>query len=80
MATENTAAEELLVAGLRPKKTWYQRLGRIAKRKPMGTVSAIVLSILLLAAIFADLIGRYDPIAAERKVGAALQELSLIHI
>ena len=79
MATENTAAEELLVAGLRPKRTWYQRLGRIAKRKPMGTVSAIVLSILLLAAIFADLIGRYDPIAAERKVEAALQEPSGKH-
>jgi peptide/nickel transport system permease protein len=79
MATENTAAEELLVAGLRPQKPWLQRMGKIAKKKPMGTVSAIVLSILLLMAIFANVIGRYDPIAAERVVGAALQEPSMKH-
>jgi len=79
MATENTAADELLVAGLRPKKTWYARLGKIAKKKPLGTVSSIVLTILLLTAIFANVVGRYDPISAERVVGAALQPPSAAH-
>jgi len=79
MATENTAADQLLVAGLRPKKTWYARLGKIAKKKPLGTVSSIVLTILLLTAIFANVVGRYDPISAERVVGAALQPPSAAH-
>ena len=73
MAME-AAAEELAVAGLRPKRPWYVRLRVIARKKPLGTVSAVVVAILLLVAILADVIDRYDPISGERGVRAAFQE------
>jgi peptide/nickel transport system permease protein len=78
MATDS-AAHELAVAGLRPKKPWQVRLGAIAKKKPLGTISAIVVFFLLLVALSADIIDRYDPISGERGVKAAFQEPGAKH-
>ena len=75
MAIEATAggqsAFDQLVQEARPKRTVAQNLKRFARRKPAGAVSAVVLILLALIALFAPVIATHDPIrdqvAAERQ-------------
>jgi peptide/nickel transport system permease protein len=46
-------------------------LGRILKRKPLGLASAVVLSALVLTAIFADVFAPYDPLATQPEIRLA---------
>jgi peptide/nickel transport system permease protein len=47
---------------VRPKRTLAQNLKRFARRKPMGAISAVVLILLILTALFAPWIATQDPI------------------
>jgi peptide/nickel transport system permease protein len=46
-------------------------LWRSLKRKPLGLASAAVLSILVLTAVFADVLAPYDPLAAQPEIRLA---------
>lgn len=69
----------LTFPGFRAKKAWHVQAAGVARRKPLGTASAIVLILLTLVAIFAGKIDRYDPITVQRAAGAALQAPSAKH-
>ncbi len=53
---------EQLASQVRPKRTLAQNLTRFARRKPLGAISAVVLILLILTAIFAPVIATHDPI------------------
>ena len=69
-ATGDQTALDQLVQEAKPKRTLAQNLKRFARRKPAGAVSAVVLILLALTALFAPMIATHDPIrdqvAAER--------------
>ena len=44
---------------------WAHAVARFSRRKPLGAAAALVLLIVLLLAIFADLVASYDPIAQD---------------
>lgn len=66
MAVEPTLADDSIAgdksSDIRPKKTLAENLKRFARRKPMGAISAVVLILLALTALFAPLIATHDPI------------------
>ena len=69
-ATGDQTALDQLIQEARPQRTLAQNLKRFARRKPAGAVSAVVLILLALTALFAPMIATHDPIrdqvAAER--------------
>jgi peptide/nickel transport system permease protein len=46
-------------------------LWRVIKRKPLGAASAAVLLLLVLTAIFADILAPYDPLSAQPAIRLA---------
>ena len=47
------------------RRTGYLvRLGRVTRNKPVGTVSAVVIIVMVLSGIFADVIAPFDPLEA----------------
>jgi len=44
------------------KKNWLQLLWGLAKRKPLGAVSASLLLLMVFTALFADVLAPYDPL------------------
>jgi len=48
-----------------------QALWRVIKRKPLGAASAAVLALLVLTAIFADVLAPYDPLLAQPEIRLA---------
>src|SRR5687767_11154710 len=48
---------------LRVKRSAAAKLWLMARRKPLGAVSALLLAVIVLTAIFADLIAPFDPTA-----------------
>jgi len=61
MRQETTAPELTLVYGLRRRPSSVQRLLRVAKQRPLGTVAFLVILFLILMAIFAPILAPYDP-------------------
>lgn len=67
MTTESIGAEAVLLPGTAASRIpWSRRslLGRtlvLARRKPLGAVSAVVILLVFLAAVFAPLIAPFDP-------------------
>ena len=61
-AAGGQSAFDQLVQEARPKRTVAQNLKRFARRKPAGAVSAVVLILLALIALFAPMIATHDPI------------------
>lgn len=57
----NASVDELAAASARRPIT--VRLLRLARRKPLGAVSAVVIAVLVVLAVFAPLIATYDPTA-----------------
>ena len=50
------------------RRTGYLvRLGRVTRNKPVGTVSAVVIIVMVLSGIFADVIAPFDPLEAHVK-------------
>ena len=72
---DETAADLIEV---RPKRSLIDNLKRFARRKPLGAISAVVLILLALVALFAPLIAPYDPI--EQIPGARLLAPSWDHL
>ena len=60
--TLDRGSAERLASEIRPKRTLAQNLRRFARRKPLGAISAVVLILLILIAIFAPVIATHDPI------------------
>ena len=60
------------ISGLRPKRTALQNVGSFIRRKPLGTLGALVAIILVVVAIFAPQIATHDPfeIDVERQFAA----------
>lgn len=59
MATEVALAEQEWT--LPTRVAWWVTARRLAVRKPLGTFSLIIIALLVVAAVGAPLIGRYDP-------------------
>jgi peptide/nickel transport system permease protein len=60
--TPGDGSAEALANGSRPKRTLAQNLNRFARRKPLGAISAVVLILLALTALFAPVIATQDPL------------------
>ncbi len=51
--------------GTAPRAASYLvRMGRLARSKPIGAVSAVIIAVMVLAGIFADFIAPFDPLEA----------------
>lgn len=64
MATEsaNAIPLEALQAGLRPRTSWWVRMGRLAKKKPLGAIALAIILIMVFMAVFADFVAPHDPL------------------
>lgn len=80
MADRPMSREEALVAEWEamPRRSAWQRWAVLARRKPLGAVSLLVITVLVIVAIFADVIAPYDPI--ETNVIERLQKPSASHL
>ena len=58
-ATDVTSSAEL--DELRPKKTLLQKAGELVRKQPLGTVGFVLVVVMIVMAIFADVISPYDP-------------------
>jgi peptide/nickel transport system permease protein len=48
------------IGALRPARAWYAEVwGRILRRKPLGTIGAVIVVVMLLGAVFADVLTPY---------------------
>jgi len=63
MATTSEVRVAAAFEDLAAKPPLLWRVGRAARRKPLGAAGALVVLIMIVAALFADLIAPYDPIA-----------------
>lgn len=65
MAKQNDEVQPSAVNGaasaVRPHTPWLTALRRVAARKPLGTVSAVVILLLILMAVLADVLAPYPP-------------------
>jgi ABC-type dipeptide/oligopeptide/nickel transport system permease subunit len=68
-ATASVAAMDAPASGAMPGRA--RALWRVLKRKPLGLASAAVLSILVLTAIFADVLAPYDPLETQPEIRLA---------
>jgi len=46
---------------LAPRRPWWRTAARLAVRKPLGTLSAVIIGLLVVAALGARVVARYDP-------------------
>jgi len=67
--TASVAAMAVPASGVVPGRA--RALWRALKRKPLGLASATVLSLLVLTAIFADVLAPYDPLAPQPEIRLA---------
>ncbi|MBI4298518.1 MAG: ABC transporter permease [Chloroflexi bacterium] len=59
MSSQSVALEMPRGAKMRGR---LKRLGRVARQKPLGAISAVVLLVIILSAIFAPLVSPHDPL------------------
>jgi ABC-type dipeptide/oligopeptide/nickel transport system permease subunit len=64
--TASVAVMDAPASGATPGRA--RALWRVLKRKPLGLASAAVLSVLVLTAIFADVLAPYDPLATQPEI------------
>jgi len=57
-----TAVSPIERAQLPPKKSVFRIVMRWCRKQPLGAVSAAVLAVIILTAVFADFIAPYDPV------------------
>jgi peptide/nickel transport system permease protein len=67
MATRPIGVEIGLIrpAPMSRERGWAVTLSRFVRRKPLGAAGAVVMLLILAAALFADVLTAYDPIATE---------------
>ncbi len=63
MVTVSEARVESEIEVLAPKKSWYKVLGDLARKQPVGVAGAIIVLAMIFAALFADFITAYNPVA-----------------
>ena len=63
MVTVSEARVESEIEVLAPKKIWYKVLGDLARKQPVGVAGAIIVLAMIFAALFADFITAYNPVA-----------------
>jgi peptide/nickel transport system permease protein len=61
IAADHDTALEL--AGERKTRSWWSAVARFARRNPLGAAGGVVMIIMLLVAVFAELIAPYNPVA-----------------
>jgi peptide/nickel transport system permease protein len=61
---------ELARAGANVEGSWGAALF-LARRHPLGAIGAIIMAVFVFAALFADLISRYDPLAVDAAMSLA---------
>jgi peptide/nickel transport system permease protein len=61
IAADHGTALEL--AGERKTRSWLSAVARFARRNPLGAAGGVVMIIMLLVAVFAELIAPYNPVA-----------------
>ena len=61
-AQQGSSRAHVFAALTKPRRSWLQRIGRAARRYPLGAVGASVLILLVLGAAFAAQIAPYDPL------------------
>jgi peptide/nickel transport system permease protein len=76
MATATTAAPAVMI-GAKPGRGVVGNILHFARRKPLGAVGAAIVLLLILMALFAPMIARYDPIVQDDSV--RLQAPSALH-
>ena len=62
------------------KDHWYSIALDLIKRKPLGAAGAFVVMLMILMALFAELIAPYDPELNNYEFMLVGPDLSLIHI
>jgi peptide/nickel transport system permease protein len=67
---------ELARAGANVEGSWGAALF-LARRHPLGAIGAVIMAVFVFAALFADLISRYDPLAVDAAM--SLASLSAAH-
>ena len=70
MALATAPASELHEPLSEQVSRWYA-LWHVMKRKPLGLASAGLIAIIVLTAIFADVLAPYDPLAAQPEIRLA---------
>ena len=75
-AAEPAAADQLL--DMRPKQTTLQKVRVFARTKPLGAVSAAIIILTVLTAVFSGVISPYDPLDLEHEPFAAPQAGALL--
>jgi peptide/nickel transport system permease protein len=61
---------ELARAGANVEGSWGAALF-LARRHPLGAIGAVIMAVFVFAALFADLISRYDPLAVDAAMSLA---------
>lgn len=62
MARETAFPAGALHQGLKPRESNWVKLGRLAKQKPLGTISLVLILTMVCLAVFADIIAPHDPL------------------
>ena len=80
MAISEQAATLEAIRPLAPGRLagWRRTTGRFFRRQPLGAAGAVIIGLLLVAALGADLIAPYDPLAQD--AGAALEGPTRSHL
>src|SRR5437899_10406912 len=58
-------AEIAIPAGARPRAGTWTVLARFARKKPLGAAGGALILVMLLTAVFAELLQTHDPIATD---------------
>ena len=74
---ESAAVEEQLL-DMRPKQTTAQKVVAFARTKPLGAVSAGIIILTILTAVFSGVISPYDPLDLEHEPFASPQPGALL--
>lgn len=82
MTTQDVTINPATVTRPGREPTWFSRSGhglsRFARRQPIGAASAVIMLIMVLAAVFADIIAPYSP--TRNDVGPSLERPSAQHL
>ena len=60
---QHSSVSKGAIRSLMPSGVIWRRLGRFARRKPLGAFGAVIALILIIVAVFAPLIATHDPAA-----------------
>jgi peptide/nickel transport system permease protein len=77
--TSQAAAQPVPIPELRRKVTWQQSLRRAARRKPVGAIAGTICILLVLVAIFANVLAPQAPDAVDPIKNPRLSAPSLSH-